>query len=44
MQKKSQRTYRNTTARVFSSNLTTPGMSFAAALRGKTGGAATSDT
>jgi hypothetical protein len=34
--KKSQRTPRTTTGSVFSSNLTTPGMSFAAALRGKT--------
>jgi hypothetical protein len=34
--KKSQRTPRTTTGRVFSSNLTTPGMSFAAALQGKT--------
>jgi hypothetical protein len=34
--KKSQRTPRTTTGRVFPSNLTTPGMSFAAALRGKT--------
>jgi hypothetical protein len=34
--KKSQRTPRTTTGRVFSSNLTTPGMSFSAALRGKT--------
>jgi hypothetical protein len=34
--KKSQRTSRTTTGSVFSSNLTTPGMSFTAALRGKT--------
>jgi hypothetical protein len=34
--KKSQRAPRTTTGRVFSSNLTTPGMSFAAALRSKT--------
>jgi hypothetical protein len=34
--KKSQRTPRTTTERMFSSNLTTPGMSFAAALRVKT--------
>jgi hypothetical protein len=33
--KKSQRTPRTTKGRVFSSNLTTPGKSFAAALRGK---------
>jgi hypothetical protein len=33
--KKSQRTPRTTTGRVFSSNLTNPGMSFAAALQGK---------
>jgi hypothetical protein len=33
---KSQRTPSTTTGRVFSSNLTTPGTSFAAALRGKT--------
>jgi hypothetical protein len=37
MQKtKSQRTPKTTTGRVFSSNITTPGMSFAAALRGST--------
>jgi biotin carboxyl carrier protein len=37
MQKrKSQRTPKATTGRVFSSKLTTPGMSFAVALRGKT--------
>jgi hypothetical protein len=37
MQKtKSQRTPKTTTGRLFSSKLTTPGMSFAAALRGKT--------
>jgi hypothetical protein len=36
MQKKTQRTPRTTTGRAFSSNLTTPGMTFAAALRGKT--------
>jgi hypothetical protein len=41
--KKSQRAPRATTGKVFSSNLTTPGISFAAALRGKTGAAA-SDT
>jgi hypothetical protein len=34
--KKSQRTLRTTTGRAFSSSLTTPGMSFAAALQGKT--------
>jgi hypothetical protein len=34
--KKSQRTPRTTTGRVFSSNLTTPGVSFAAVLQGKT--------
>jgi hypothetical protein len=34
--KKLQRTRRINTGRVFSSNLNTPGMSFAAALRGKT--------
>jgi hypothetical protein len=34
--KKSRRTPRTTTGRVFSSNLTTPGMSFAAALPGST--------
>jgi hypothetical protein len=34
--KKSQRTPRTTTGRVFSSNLITPGVSFAAALRGRT--------
>jgi hypothetical protein len=34
--KKTQRTPRATTGRLFSSNLTTPGMSFTAALRGKT--------
>jgi ABC-type phosphate transport system substrate-binding protein len=34
--KKSQRTPRPTTGRAFSSNLTTPGMSFTAALEGKT--------
>jgi hypothetical protein len=34
--KKSQRTPRTTTGRVFSSNLTTPGVSSAAALRGRT--------
>jgi hypothetical protein len=34
--KKSQRTPRTTTGRVFSSSLTTPGVSFVAALRGKT--------
>jgi hypothetical protein len=34
--KKSQRTPRTTTGRLFFSNLTTKGMSFAAALRGKT--------
>jgi hypothetical protein len=33
--KNSQRTPRTTTGRVFSSNLTTPGMSFGAALRSK---------
>jgi hypothetical protein len=33
--KKSQRTHRATTGWVFSSNLTTPGMSFEAALLGK---------
>jgi hypothetical protein len=36
MQKKSQRTPKTTTGRLISSKLTTPGMSFAAALRGKT--------
>jgi hypothetical protein len=44
MQKKSQRTPRTTTERVFSSNLTTPGLSFTAELQGKTGTAAASDT
>jgi hypothetical protein len=34
--KKSQRTPKTTTGRLFSSKLTTPGMSFVAALRGKT--------
>jgi hypothetical protein len=34
--KKVQRTPRTTTGRVFASNLTTLGMSFTAALRGKT--------
>jgi hypothetical protein len=34
--KKSQRTPRTTMGRVFSSNLTTPGMSFTAVLQGKT--------
>jgi hypothetical protein len=34
-EKMSQRTPRATTGRVFSSNLTSPGVSFAAALRGK---------
>jgi hypothetical protein len=33
--KKSQRTPRTITGREFSSNLTTPGMSFASALRGE---------
>lgn len=33
--KKTQRTTKTTTARVFSSNITTPGVSFAAALRGR---------
>jgi hypothetical protein len=32
--KKSQKTHKTTTGRVFSSTLTTPGVSFAAALRG----------
>jgi hypothetical protein len=34
--RKSQRTPKTTTGRVFSSNLTTPGISFATALRGST--------
>jgi hypothetical protein len=34
--KKSQRISRTTTGRVFSSNLTTPGISYEAALRGRT--------
>jgi hypothetical protein len=36
-EKKSQRTPRTTTGRGFSSNLTTPGVSLAAAVRGRTG-------
>jgi hypothetical protein len=35
-ERKSQRTSRSTTGRVFSSNLATPGVFFAAALRGRT--------
>jgi hypothetical protein len=41
--KKSKRTPKTTTGRTFPSKLTTPGMSFASALRGKTGTAAASD-
>jgi hypothetical protein len=42
--KKSQRTPRTTTGRVLSSNLTTPGMSLAVALRGRTEEAQQSQT